>query len=297
MEKKLHRKEFMQILLYNNFINGDWKRQNFYKPTKERLSEFALYEWDHDDNFNGIMNRSQGKVDLTGAFEGNPVPTLIVEGKYDLTGGEIKPEVLKGNHPNAKMVMFENAGHGIYDEEPEKFFSVLKDFIENLPEVPEDKLSAYQATLGTWEKEKQASPDRILGSFGWGWNSSQKLSERYSREWLEMFEELRSYLRTGFALYDVENYEEALFVFERMQWEAGEKDEMAYEAVALIWQGHMLDLLGRRDEAVNRYRQAAEMNLFDAQMHGQYGLNYEISPYAKERMKIPFQRIDNRTTD
>lgn len=296
-EKEMPRKQYIQLLLYNNFLNGDWKRQNFYKPTKERLSEFSLYEWDHDENFNGIMNRSQGTVDLKGAFESNPIPTLILEGKHDLTWGETKPEVLQKNHPNAKMVMFANAGHGIYDEEPEKFFAVLKDFIKDLPDVMEDEVSAYKATLGTWEKEQQSSPDRILGSFGWGWNSSQKLSKKYSREWLEMFETLRSYMRTGFALYDVENYEEALFVFERMQWVAVEKKEKTYEAVALIWQGHMLDLLGRRDEAVERYGQAGEMNLYDTWMHGQYELKYSLSPYARERMKEPFKRIDNSTTD
>jgi proline iminopeptidase len=297
IEKKLPRKKIMQLLLYNNFLNGDWKRQNFYKPSKERLSEIALYEWDQDVNFNGIMNRSEGTIDLKGAFEGNPIPTLILEGKYDLTWGEIKPEILQQNHPNAKMVMFANAGHGIYDEEPEKFFSVLKDFIKNLPEVPDEQIAAYKATLGTWEKEQQSSPDKTLGSFGWGWNSSQELVKRYSREWLEMFETLRSFLRTGFALYDEKNYEEALFVFERMQSVAAKQKEQTYEAVALIWQGHMLDLLGKRNEAVSRYGQAAEMNLDDTWMHGQYGLKYALSPYAKERMNEPFQRIDNRTTD
>jgi proline iminopeptidase len=296
-EKKLPRKEYIQLLLYNNILNGDWKRQNFFKPSKERLSEFALYEWDHDVNFNGIMNRSQGTVDLTGAFEANPIPTLILEGKYDLTWGEIKPEVLQKNHPNAKMIVFENAGHGIYDEEPEKFFAVLKDFLKNLPEASDDEVSAYKTTLETWEKEQQSSPDRILGSLGWGWHSSQKLAKNYSREWLEMFDQIRSFLRIGFALYDVENYEEALFVFERMQWVASEEKEQTYEAVALIWQGHMLDLLGRRDEAVSRYGQAAEMNLEDTWMHGQYDMKYSLSPYARERMKEPFQRIDNRTTD
>jgi proline iminopeptidase len=296
-EKEMPRKQYIQLLLYNNFLNGDWKRQNFYKPSKARLSEFALYEWDHDENFNSIMNRSQGTVDLKGAFEENPIPTIILEGKYDLTWGEIKPGVLQKNHPNAKMVLFENAGHGIYDEEPERFFSVLEDFIKNLPEVSEADVAAYKATLGTCEKEQQSSPDRILGSYGWGWNSSQKLANKYSREWLEMFETLDSYLRTGFAQYDVENYEEALCVFERMQWVAVEKKEKTYEAVALIWQGHMLDLLGRRDEAVSRYGQASEMNLDDSWMHGQYGLEYSLSPYAKERMNEPFQRIDNRTTD
>ncbi len=296
-EKELPREKYTQLLLYNNFLNGDWKRQHFYKPSSERLSQIALYEWVHDVDFNGIMNRSQGTVDLTGAFDGNPIPTLILEGKWDLTWGEKKPEILKKNHPNAQMVIFENAGHGIYDEEPERFFAVLKDFIKDLPEVSRDDISSYKSSLGTWEKEVQSSPDRILGSFGWGWSSSQKLAKRYSREWLEMFDQLRSFMRTGFALYDVQNYEEALFVFERMQEAADEQEEQNYVAVALIWQGHMLDLLGRREEAVKQYSKAADMNLSDTWMHGQYDLKYSLSPYARERMGKPFQRIDNRDLD
>jgi hypothetical protein len=43
--------------------------------------------------------------------------------------------------------------------------------------------------------------------------------------------------------------------------------------------------------------QAAEMNLDDTWMHGQYDMKYSLSPYARERMKEPFQCIDNRTTD
>lgn len=296
-DNEMPREEYIQLLLYNNFLNGDWKRQHFYKPSQERLSQIALYEWVQDVDFNGIMNRSMGTVDLKGAFDNNPIPTLILEGKWDLTWGEKKPEIFKNNHPNAQMVLFESAGHGIYDEEPEKFFAVLEDFIKNLPDVTEDDISSYRATLGTWEKEIQSSPDRILGSFGWGWNSSQMLAKRYSREWLEMFDQLRSFMRTGFALYDVENYEEALFVFQRMQKAAAEQEEPALEAVALIWQGHMLDLLGRREEAVKQYSQAADMNLDDTWMHGQYDLKYSLSPYARERMEKPFERISNRDPD
>jgi tetratricopeptide (TPR) repeat protein len=287
----------MQLLLYNNFLNGDWKRQNFYKPSPERLSQFALYEWVHDSGFNGIMGRSQGRIDLKGAFEGNPIPTLILEGKWDLTWGEEKPEILKKNHPQAQMIMFENAGHGIYDEEPEKFFAELKDFIKNLPDVSEDEILAYKSTLRTWEKETQSSPDRILGSFGWGWNSSQKIAQRYSREWLKKFDDLTSFMRTGFALYDAENYEEALFVFERMQSAAVDKEQKPHEAMALIWQGHMLDLLEKREEAIKRYNQAADMNCEDTWMHAQYEIRYSLSPYARERMTEPFTRLDNSSLD
>ncbi len=296
-EEELPREKYIQLLLYNNFLNGDWKRQYFYKPSPERLSEIALYEWVHDVDFNGIMGRSQGTVDLTGAFEGNPIPTLILEGKWDLTWGEEKPQILEKNHPNAKMVLFENAGHGIYDEETEKFFAVLKDFLQNIPEIPEEEILAYKSTLKTWEEETRTSPDKILGSFAWGWNSSQKIAKRYSRGWLEIFDNLTSFMRTGFALYDVENYEEALFVFERMQAAAAEKKEKPHEAMALIWQGHMLDLLGRREDALKRYGQAADMNCEDIWMHGQYDLRYSLSPYARERMKEPFNRIDNRDPD
>ena len=101
----------------------------------------------------------------------------------------------------------------------------------------------------------------------------------------------------GFALYDVANYEEALFVFERMQKAADEQEEQALGAVALIWQGHVLDLLGRREEAVKRYSEAADMNLDDTWMHGQYDLRYSLSPYARERMGKPFERIANRDPD
>lgn len=296
-EKKLSRERFMQLLLYNNFLNGDWKRQHFYKPSPERLSQFALYEWVHDEDFNGIMGRSQGRIDLKGAFEGNPIPTLILEGKWDLTWGEEKPKILKKNHPHAQMVMFENAGHGIYDEEPERFFAELKDFIKNLPDVSEDEILAYKSTLRTWEKETQSTPDRILGSFGWGWNSSQKIAKRYSRGWLEMFDDLTSFMRTGFALYDVENYEEALFVFERMQSAAVDKEQKPHEAMALIWQGHMLDLLEKREDAIKRYSQAADMNCEDTWMHAQYEIKYSLSPYARARMKEPFKRIDNSSLD
>lgn len=153
MEKKLPREQFMQLLLYNNFLNGDWKRQHFYKPSPERLSMIALYEWVQDVKFNNIMSRSMEAIDLTGAFEGNPIPTLILEGKWDLTWGEKKPEILKANHPNARLIMFENAGHGIYDEELDKFFAELKDFIKNLPAIPEKEILSYKSELKTWKNE------------------------------------------------------------------------------------------------------------------------------------------------
>jgi len=60
------------------------------------------------------------------------------------------------------------------------------------------------------------------------------------------------------------------------------------------WQCHILDLSGKRDEAIARYKKVVYMNLNDLWKHDQYGLRYKLSPYAKERMVTPFKRVENK---
>jgi tetratricopeptide (TPR) repeat protein len=105
------------------------------------------------------------------------------------------------------------------------------------------------------------------------------------------------FMRIGFAHYDLKQYEEALYILGRMKQAAAEEKSAAQEAAALIWQGHVFDLLGEREEAIKRYQQAAEMNIDDTWMHGQYDLVYALSPYAQERIEKPFQRIENKMLD
>jgi hypothetical protein len=64
-----------------------------------------------------------------------------------------------------------------------------------------------------------------------------------------------------------------------------------------IWQGHVLDLLGRREEAVAAYRKVVEMNVKEVQRHDQYGLAYSPSEYAAERIASPFVPIENKYVD
>ena len=311
-ETDLEQREYVQLSVYNNFLNGDWKRQGFYKPSSERTAQIALYEWDHDAGFNGVVGQSQAGIEFTGLFDDNPIPALILEGEYDLTWNETKAGILAGNHPNGRLVIFENAGHGIYDEEPDRFFEVLEEFVTTLPEVAPDALASFAGTLAAWradlEEMRETSPTYALETSGWGWNSSRDLAARYSRDWLDQFDETRSFMRLGFAFYDVEDYAEGLFVFERMEEMAAHsrqdesEDEVGgetfsphspHEAFALIWQGHMLDLLGRRDEAIERYHRAADMNLDNTWQHGQYGMRYSLSSYAAQRMETPFERVSN----
>jgi tetratricopeptide (TPR) repeat protein len=210
-----------------------------------------------------------------------------------LTWGESKPGTLAANHPQAESVVFQNAGHGIYDEEPERFFEVVEDFVRTLPEVSPAAIAAFKGALGRWERDKAASPEYAVRSLGWGLSSSHKLAEQYEVNWLTQFHDPLNFLRIGFALYDVEDYEQALPVFERMVQAAVAEESPTWEAVGVIWQGHMLDLLGRREEAIERYGRVAAMNVEETTHHNSYGMGYSPSQYAGKRTETPFERIEN----
>ncbi|HOW86338.1 MAG TPA: alpha/beta fold hydrolase [Candidatus Aminicenantes bacterium] len=291
----LPREQRVALSIYNNFLNGDWKRQHFYRPSPDRLAQMARYEWVNDQSFNSLMGQSESRWDFAGAFAGNPIPTLILEGRWDLTWGEKKKDSLKGNHPNSRLAVFDKAAHGIYDEDPEAFFRTLKDFLAGLAPIDEASLAGYKSFLAGWVAGMKARPGFAIAGLDWGLASSRELAGRYLPEWLDSLSDFQNFLRTGFALYDVGRYAEALAVFERLEAKLG--GEPPLKGLGLIWQGHMLDLLGRRPEALGRYRKAADLGLAMTWSHSQYRLKYEISPYAGERLKTPFQRIENGSDD
>ncbi len=118
--------------MFNRYLNGDWKRQFFYRPSKERIAELARSEWVHDPEFRNGIIESLRPLDLEGEFDHFSVPTLIFEGKWDLTWNTDKPEILHNNHPNADMVVIERAGHNPFADQPNEFFVELQNFIESL---------------------------------------------------------------------------------------------------------------------------------------------------------------------
>jgi proline iminopeptidase len=298
-ERKWAPDKAMALRVYNAHLNGDWKRQRYYRSFAEECARRALYEWNFDmvNNFRGISS-SLGKVDLTGAFEGCPIPTLILEGRWDLTWNTDKPEILAANHPGAKMVLFEKAGHGIYDEETDRFFGVLRDFLTGLSGTGAPDVSAYKKGLAQWDAKRRTSPLFIIKTNGNGMASSARIAQAYKPAWgSELQEWPMEMLKLGTSLYDVKKYAEALFVFEKLAESgrrAGNKDR---EALASIWQGHMLDLLGKRQEAIHLYQRAAEADDRGTWEHSQYGLRYRVSDYARERMAAPFVRIENKRED
>jgi proline iminopeptidase len=122
----------LEQLVYNSFLNGDWKRQYYYKPTKDEIARIALYEWKPAEGFAEAINSNLEDINLEGKFKNFKVPLLIMESKWDLTWPEDKPEKFSKNHPNAEMVMFEKSGHNPFMDEEEKFFTELKNFVKKI---------------------------------------------------------------------------------------------------------------------------------------------------------------------
>jgi len=187
-EKKISWENYMQLIIFNLNINGDWKQQNYYKPSKEGMAQMALYGFKSDVNFNSIMSKSRNKVNLQGAFDKCPLPTLIIEDKWDLIkqgqwdvswDADIL-EIMQPVHPGAKLVVFEHSSHDPYSAEPQRFFAALKDFILSLPEVSGADLAVWKENLVAWKKEREKQPVGMLESYGWDYESNRRLVSEYS---------------------------------------------------------------------------------------------------------------------
>ena len=118
----------MPSFLYNLSLNGDWRRQYYYKPKKEESIRSALYEWVNDKDFNSIMSESVSKVDTDSIFINCPIPTLIFEGADDLTWGTKKTEIFRKEHPRAEFVLLNECGHQVFQDRTTDFFSKVIEF-------------------------------------------------------------------------------------------------------------------------------------------------------------------------
>lgn len=277
--------------IFNAFLNGDWKRQNFYRPTREEIARQALYGWKPAPGFRNAMGRSIAQIDLKGAFDRCPIPTLIIEGKYDMSWNTDKPEILHKNHPGADLVIVELAGHSSFADRPTQFFGTLREFMHRLPEVPPAQVAAWRKDLQQWRKAKETSPQYIVGGAS-GREGNQRIAQSFQAGWLDELDDPGLLLKTGFALYEAERYDDALRVFRQMEKRSTQLGIRFLRAVAFVWQGQMLDLLERRNEAIAAYRNAVEMDITGQMRHDQYGLTYRPSEYAQERLEKPFDRIE-----
>jgi proline iminopeptidase len=244
-------------LLYNKDLCGDWKRQHYYKPTNDEMIRSALYEWLPAPGFREIICPDTNKINLAGLFDDCEIPTLIFEGKWDLTWNTDKIEFMRKNHPHARVELCEKSGHKIFADEPEKFFGILREFLENIKEIkikykPGEKLtfpepvsefvrSVMIADALTDKKEKEKQFLHI-------YDQAVRENETDPEVW------------NAIANYFVDkSYEKSLDAFcryERCEKKASPDKWLNVGYCIKAWQGHLLDLLGRREEAIACYKEA-----------------------------------------
>jgi proline iminopeptidase len=70
-------------------------------------------------------------MDLRPQLKKITVPTLVIVGRHDFITNVAMAEEIVQRIPNARLEIFEDSGHFVLVEEPEKFYGVIKEFIEN----------------------------------------------------------------------------------------------------------------------------------------------------------------------
>lgn len=116
---------------YNRDLAGGWKYNFYHKPTSDDLFRKALYGYNSTPDFEEHIRAEIYKIDLRGKFADFEIPTLIIEAKWDLLLGTTdRIEIMRKNHPHATVAVFEKSGHTVFADEPEKFFSLVRDFLK-----------------------------------------------------------------------------------------------------------------------------------------------------------------------
>ena len=97
-----------------------------------------------------------------------------------------------------------------------------------------------------------------------------------------------AWFKLALTLYDGKFYPESLEAFQQtyMQSEDGSLDAFA----ALVWQGHIMDLRGRRDDALRLYQRALAIDPGGEMRHDQYGLAVDRA-WVEKRLETPFVRV------
>jgi proline iminopeptidase len=76
-------------------------------------------------------DKEAATMDLRPHLKKIEVPTLVIVGRHDFITNVAMAEEIVKHIPNAQLEIFEDSGHFALVEEPEKFYRVIKEFIEN----------------------------------------------------------------------------------------------------------------------------------------------------------------------
>jgi hypothetical protein len=91
------------------------------------------------------------------------------------------------------------------------------------------------------------------------------------------------WFRLGLNLFEVAQYTEALEAFRTANQLAPENGQ----GITLVWCGHLLDLAGKRDEAIACYQQAKQLGLPGVTRHDQFHMVIDMN-WIEARLQTPF---------
>ena len=132
----------LKTMIYNKNLHGFWKKGTYFEPSRERL----IAAMNHDAKYDPKFTSDYRIYKFDHVFETCPVPTLILEGKYELNWSSEKPALFKENHRNAEVVIIDNARHYIFRDQPEQFMKEIKRWGVALKKTDTGKITAWKKT-------------------------------------------------------------------------------------------------------------------------------------------------------
>jgi proline iminopeptidase len=76
-------------------------------------------------------DKEAATMDLRPQLKNIKVPTLVIVGRHDFITNVAMAEEMVKHIPKARLEIFEDSGHFALVEEPEKFYRVIKEFVES----------------------------------------------------------------------------------------------------------------------------------------------------------------------
>ncbi len=105
------------------FKQFDRRAEAYHERTKDLPINIASLKIFND--------KEAATMDLRPNLKKITVPTLVIVGRHDFITNVAMAEEMVKRIPNARLEIFEDSGHFALVEEPEKFYQIIKQFVEN----------------------------------------------------------------------------------------------------------------------------------------------------------------------
>jgi proline iminopeptidase len=104
-------------------------RMIFYSPEKRDAYMSGMGDLGYEPAVARAVAKATTDLDLTSNLAGFKFPVLVITGRYDMNVTPLTAWRLAHTIPGAKLVFFEQSGHLPAYEEPDRYVTVLEDFL------------------------------------------------------------------------------------------------------------------------------------------------------------------------